>query len=57
MVSQDRPNVESWLREPNGAWLIVCYTGMEAIAKVRCLGIEIPLTEIYSRVEWAGGQS
>ena len=57
MVSQDRPNVESWLREPNGAWLIVCYTGMEAMAIIRCLGIEIPLTEIYSRVEWAGGQS
>lgn len=52
LISQDKPNVESWLRQPDGAWSIVNYVGLESRAKVRCLGIEIPMSEIYAGVEW-----
>jgi Uma2 family endonuclease len=51
LISQDRPNVESFLRQSDGAWSILNFTSLEAIANIRCLSIEIPLTEIYAGVE------
>lgn len=51
LISQDRPNVESYLRQADGAWSILNYTNMEASARIRCLGIEIPMAEIYAGVE------
>ena len=53
LISQDRPNVESLLRQPDGAWSILNYTGLESTARIRSLGVEIPMTEIYAGVEWA----
>ena len=54
MISQDRANVESWLRQPSGDWSVLSITDIGAVAKVRCLGIEIALADIYSGVEWPG---
>ena len=55
LISQDHPNVESRLRQPIGDWSAISFNGIEAVAKVRCLGIEIPLAEIYAGVEWTSG--
>ena len=52
LVSQTTPNVESLLRQPNGDWSILNFTGLEATAKIRCLQLEIPLSEIYAGIEW-----
>jgi Uma2 family endonuclease len=52
LISQDRPNVESWLRQPDGAWSIQNYASLDSSGKVRCLGIEIPMAEIYAGIEW-----
>ncbi len=53
LISQDRPNVESLLRQPDGAWSILNFTGLEIAAKIRCLGLEIPMSEIYAGIEFA----
>ena len=55
MITQDRPSVESWLRKPTGDWSIESSTVMQSTAQVRCLGIQLPLTEIYAGVEWPEG--
>ncbi len=52
LISQDRPNFESFLRQPDGAWSIQACTGLQGIAKIRSLGIEIPMAEIYAGIEW-----
>jgi Uma2 family endonuclease len=52
LISQDRPNVESWLRQSDRAWSILNVTGLESTAGIRCLGIQIPLAEIYAGVDW-----
>ena len=52
MISQDRANMESWLRQPSGDWSIISTKGLEAVAKVRCLGIELSMADIYAGVEW-----
>ena len=54
LISQDRPNFESFRRQPDGAWSIQTCTGLQSIAKIRSLGIEIPMTEIYAGIEWPG---
>ena len=52
LISQTRPSVESFLRQPDGAWSFLNFTGLELAAKIRSLGIVIPMAEIYAGVEW-----
>jgi len=54
LISQDRPNFESFLRQPDGAWSILNFTGLNAAAKIRSLGISIPMAELYAGIEWPG---
>ncbi len=50
LVSQDVPAVETFIRQKDGGWLLMPYAGIEATARIRCLGIELPLSEIYANV-------
>jgi Uma2 family endonuclease len=52
LVSQDKPLVECFLRQSDGGWLLMHFAGMEAIAKLRSLEVELPLAEIYAGVEF-----
>ena len=52
LIAQDRPHVESILRQPDGAWSFQTFTGLASAARVRCLGLEIAMSEIYAGVEW-----
>jgi Uma2 family endonuclease len=52
LISEDRPSVETFLRQPDGTWSFLNFAGSEAIAKIRCLGIEIPMTEIYAGIDF-----
>ncbi len=52
LISQDRPNVESFLRQADGAWSIQNYIGLDTVAKIRSLGISIPMSELYAGIEW-----
>lgn len=52
MISQSKPRFESWLRQPDGAWSVATHTALDAIARVRCLDVSIPLSEVYAGVEW-----
>jgi Uma2 family endonuclease len=49
LVSQSGALVEGSLRTPDG-WLLATHFGMEASATIRCLGLEIPLAEIYAGI-------
>lgn len=50
LVAQDRPRVETLLRQPDGSWNLSPFVGLEATALIRTLRIEVPLAEIYSGV-------
>jgi len=52
LVAQDQPSVESFFRQPDGTWLFTPYSGREAVAAIRCLGINLPLAEVYAGVEF-----
>ena len=52
LVSQYRPLVEHFTRQPDESWLLKSYSGMDAILLVPSIGCELTLSEIYDKVEW-----
>ena len=51
LVSWDKALVETFLRQPDGTWVLNPTAGREAVAPLKSLGIELPLAEIYDGVE------
>jgi Uma2 family endonuclease len=51
LLAQDRPTVEGFLRQPDGAWGLLAWNGLDAVARLRCLGLDLPLSELYAGVE------
>lgn len=52
LVSHEAPRVETFFRQPDGAWLLTPVSGLGASAKLRSLDIELPLSEVYSGIEF-----
>ena len=50
LVSQDQPRVEVSHRTPAGSWLNTAYLGLNAVCPLESLGIELLLSDIYSRL-------
>lgn len=57
LVSQSRPSIETFYRQPDGTWLFTPYSGLEAIAKIRSVGVDLLLSEVYGGVDFAAAQS
>ena len=51
LVSQDRPRVEQFLRQPDGRWLY-SETSAEGIIKLTSIDCELSLSDIYDKVEF-----
>jgi Uma2 family endonuclease len=52
LVSSDKVLVETFLRQPDGTWIYESAGALEAPARLKSLGVELPLAEIYSGVEF-----
>jgi len=52
VVSQQQPLVETFLRQPQGAWLLNPWKEIDAAMRLHSVGMSIPLTEIYSGVKF-----
>lgn len=53
LVSQREPRIEIYRRQPNAPWLRSEVTGIDAILRIDCLDCNIPLAEIYDKVEFS----
>jgi Uma2 family endonuclease len=51
LVSQDRPRVEQFLRQPDGRWLY-SETSAEGSIKLTSIDCELSLNDIYEKVEF-----
>jgi Uma2 family endonuclease len=51
MVSQNRAKVQTVFRQPDGTWSLAFFEGISAIARLRSLGVDLPLAEVYAKVE------
>ena len=49
LLEQDRPYVQPFLRQADGTWNLKAWEGRDAVAEVRSVGFELPLTEVYPR--------
>jgi len=49
-VSQSRPRMEVYTRQPEGKWLLSAYTGLEAECRFSSLDCSVRLAEIYDGI-------
>jgi Uma2 family endonuclease len=54
LVSTDEPLVEVYLRGEGGVWSLRTFDGLEGIAHLQSIEIELPLREIYAKTAVAG---
>lgn len=52
LVSQDRPLVERFTRQPDGVWLFTESAGLDAVMPIESIQCQLPLAEVYDRVEF-----
>ena len=52
LISQDKPLVEHFQRQSGGQWLYTAHRGLAAIAQLPSIDCQLPLAEIYDRVEF-----
>ena len=51
LVAQDQPRIQTFYRHPEGMWAVAgAVEGMDAVLRVRSLGIEVPLAQVYADV-------
>ena len=53
MLSQRRPLVEHYTRQEEDQWVLTDIRGLSGILRLPSIGCELPLSEIYERVEFA----
>lgn len=52
LVAQDRPQIERFVREADGSWLLTAYEGLGECLALTSVAVQIPLAEIYRGVEF-----
>lgn len=52
LISQDSALVEHRARQGSHRWLMSFYMGLETIVPLESIGCELPLVEIYDKIEW-----
>lgn len=52
LVSQRTALVEVFLRQPDETWKLTVYRGLKAVARLESIEAELPLEEVYYRVEF-----
>jgi len=52
LVAQDRPSVQTFLRQSDGTWLFTSANGLDASTKIHCLDVELPLAEVYAGIDF-----
>lgn len=52
LVSQDRPRIECFVRQPSGEWMYTRIEGLDSSLELAEIGCRLNLADIYSRVEF-----
>lgn len=52
MLSQYQPLVEHYARQTDNQWVLTELRGLEAVLRLPSIGCELPLAEVYERVEF-----
>lgn len=52
LVSQDTAHAEIYERQADGSWVLREVRGMESVLAIPPIGVELPLKEVYDRVDF-----
>lgn len=52
LVSQAMPVIETYTRQGDGSWAFRAYEGLDAVARLRSLDIDLPAAEVFAGVEF-----
>jgi Uma2 family endonuclease len=50
LVGQSEASVQVFLRRENGDWKISSYTGLDAVARLDSIDVDLPLAEVYDGI-------
>ncbi len=53
LVSQSKPQIESYFRRDDGTWLFQYWTGLEAVARLQAVEVDLPLHDVYAGVKFS----
>ena len=57
LIAQSQPVIEHYTRQPDGAWRLATYQGLEAVAIIASSGCELRLADVYDKVEWPAAEA
>jgi Uma2 family endonuclease len=57
LVSQEKPHVEIYQRQTNGAWLFDEQSGLDANLCISSIDVDLPLAEIYASVAFTDAET
>ena len=52
LVSQDEPTIQRFLRNDDNTWTLTAVAGLDQTIPLRSIGIDLPLSEVYERVDF-----
>ena len=52
LISQDELNVQVFLRQDDATWKLTFYRGLDAVARLESIEIDLPLAEVYAGVKF-----
>lgn len=52
LISQDAAWIEHRARHATDRWLIGFYMGLETVVPISSLGCELPMAEVYDKIDW-----
>jgi Uma2 family endonuclease len=57
LVSQTDAFIEIYERQPDNRWLLREVAGLDAVLTIPAIGVDVPLSEIYSRVTFTNAEA
>jgi Uma2 family endonuclease len=52
LIAQDKPEVETYERQPDGSWVWRIYSGAEQVVPLPSVDAKLPLTELYAGIDF-----
>lgn len=54
LVAQQEPRADHYLRQEDGSWLFRSVAGLDAVLSLPSLDCDLPLAEVYSKLDFVG---
>ena len=53
LVSQDKPQIEHFVRQEDNNWKIFTYIGLDKVCPIESIECELKLAEVYDRIKFS----